>query len=203
MARPLRIDLKDGWYHVINRGPERAALPLAGWLEGHPGIEVVVRDRSSEYARSATLGAPEAAQVADRWHLLYNLRQRLGRWLAGIQGRLEQLPALAGEASPGQRTQAYPRTRAEGAAAAESRARWLARYEEGVRQRFQAGEKLLAISRAMGLARSTVRRYAYAGRFPERARRLPPPSILDPYLGHLHRFTSWLSWFLPRRGTRK
>jgi transposase len=123
-------------------------------------------------------------QVADRWHLLYNLRQMLGRWLAGLHGRLEQLPPVAGEASPGQRTQAYPRTRAEGAAAAESRARWLARYQE-VRRRFQAGQKLLAISRAMGLARSTVRRYAYAERFPERARRVPPPSILDPYLGHL------------------
>jgi transposase len=57
-------------------------------------------------------------------------------------------------------------------------------YEE-VRRRFQEGEKLLAISRATGLARSTVRRYAYAERFPERAVRVPPPSILDPYLGHL------------------
>ena len=130
------------------------------------------------------MGAPEAVQVADRWHLLYNLRQMLGRWLAGIHGRLEQLPPVAGEASPGQRTQPYPRTRAEGAAAVESRARWLARYQ-GVRQRFQAGEKLLAISRALGLARSTVRRYAYAERFPERAVRVPPPSILDPYLSHL------------------
>jgi transposase len=169
---------------VVDLLPERAALPVARWLEGHPSIELVVRDRSSEYARSATLGAPEAAQVADRWHLLYNLRQMLGRWLTGIHGRLEQLPPVAAEASPGRRTQAYPRSRAEGAAAAESRARWLARYQ-AVRRRFQAGEKLLAISRAMGLARSTVRRYAYAERFPERAVRVPPPGILDPYLSHL------------------
>ena len=159
-----------------------AALPVAGWLEAHPSIEAVVRDRSSEYGRAATLGAPEAVQVADRWHLLYNLRQMLGRWLAGIHGRLEQLPPVAGEASPGQRTQAYPRTRAEGAAAAESRARWLARYEE-VRQRFQAGEKLLAISRAMGLARSTVRRYASAERFPERASAQHPRSLPGPFRG--------------------
>ena len=60
----------------------------------------------------------------------------------------------------------------------------MAQYEE-VQRRFSAGEKLLAISRAMGLARGTVRRYAYAQSFPERAARVPEPSILDPYLGHL------------------
>jgi transposase len=169
---------------VVDLLPERTAPALARWLEGHPTIEAIVRDRSSEYGRGATLGAPQAVQVADRWHLLYNLRQMLGRWLAGIHGRLEQLPPVTGEAPPPRRTQAYARTRAEVAAAAESRARWLARYEE-VRRRFQAGEKLLAISRALGLARSTVRRYAHAEHFPERAVRVPPPSILDPYLSHL------------------
>ena len=75
----------------------------------------------------------------------------LGRWLAGMHGRLEQLPPVAGEAPPNRRTRPYPRTRAEGAAAAESRARWLAHYQE-VRRRFQAGERLLAIGRALGLA---------------------------------------------------
>jgi transposase len=157
---------------------------LAGWLKAHPTIEAVVRDRSSEYGRGATWGAPEAVQAAHRWHLLYNLRQMLGRWLAGIHGRLQALPALPAQGPPTRRTRAYPRTQAEVAATAASRARWLARYEE-VRRRFQAGEKLLAISRVMGLARSTVRRFAYAERFPERAVRVPPPSILDPYLGHL------------------
>ena len=178
----ILVDLETR--RVIDLLPERAALPVAGWLEAHPSIEAVVRDRSSEYGRAATLGAPAAMQVADRWHLLYNLRQMLGRWLAGIHGRLEHLLPVAGEAPSTRRAQAYPRTRAEGAAAAESRARWLARYEE-VRRRFQAGETLLAIGRAMGLARSTVRRYAYAERFPERAVRIPPPSILGPYLSHL------------------
>jgi hypothetical protein len=57
-------------------------------------------------------------------------------------------------------------------------------YEE-VQRRFGAGEKLLAISGSMGLARGTVRRYAYAQSFPERAARVPELSLLDPYLGHL------------------
>ena len=60
----------------------------------------------------------------------------------------------------------------------------MALYKE-VRRRVSAGEKLLAISRVMGLARCTVRRYASAQGFPERAARVPLASKLDPYLEHL------------------
>jgi transposase len=44
---------------------------------------------------------------------------------------------------------------------------------------------LLTISRHMGLARGTVRKFADAACFPERAVRAPEPSILDPYLAYL------------------
>jgi Transposase len=170
---------------VVDLLPDRTAETLAEWLKGHGPIEVIARDRSTEYARGATLGAPEAVQVTDRWHLLQNLRQMVERWLAGIHGRLRSLPPVPGaEAASPRRTRAYRRSRAEAAATADFRARRLAQYEE-VRRRFDAGEKLLAISRAMGLARGTVRRYAHAQSFPERAVRVPGPSILDPYLGHL------------------
>lgn len=57
----------------------------------------------------------------------------------------------------------------------------LARYEE-VRRRHQAGESLRAIKKATGLARATVRRFAHAGSFPERAARAPGPSRLDPFI---------------------
>jgi transposase len=164
---------------------DRTAETLAEWLEVRSPIEVIARDRSTEYARGAGLGAPAAVQVADRWHRLQNLRQRVERWLAGIHGRLRGLPPVPGaEAAPPRRTRAYRRSRAEAAATADFRARRLAQYEE-VQRRFGAGEKLLAISRSMGLARGPVRRYAYAQSFPERAARVPGPSIIDPYLGHL------------------
>jgi len=54
-----------------------------------------------------------------------------------------------------------------------------------VRRRHLAGEALLAIGRATGLARATVRKYAYAESFPERAVRRPGHSILDPFIAHL------------------
>jgi transposase len=165
--------------------PDRTAETLADWLRGRPGIEVIARDRSTEYARGIPLGAPAAVQVADRWHLLANVRQMVERWLAGAHARLRRLPAapLAGEPAA-RRARAYPRTRAEAAASADHRARRLAVHEE-VRRRHLAGEALLAIGRAMGLARGTVRKLAYARSFPERAAGAPGPSILDPYLAHL------------------
>ena len=166
--------------------PDRSSTTVAAWLRRHPGIAVITRDRASEYARAATMGAPAALQVADRWHLLLNLRQAVERWLARVHGRLRGLPNLAvgGGRQPGQRLRAYRRSEAEITVSLDSRARRLAAYED-VRRRFQVGETLLAISRATGLARGTVRKYAHAESFPERAAHRPSPSRLDPYLAHL------------------
>jgi hypothetical protein len=82
------------------------------------------------------------------------------------------------------RTRPFARTGDERAARLGRRERWVALYEE-VRRRHAAGEKLLAISRAMNLAVGTVRKYAYAESFPVHEARPLRPSILDPYLVRL------------------
>jgi len=176
---------------VIDLLPDRTSTTVADWLQQRPGIEVVARDRSTEYARAAAIGAPKAVQVADRWHLLANVRDMLERWLARAHARLRDLPMpLGGDGrQPGQRTRAYRRSATDAAASADSRARWLAAYED-VRRRHLAGEALLAIGRATGLARATVRKYAHAESFPERAVRRPGRSILDPFIAHLEARTA-------------
>ena len=172
-------------HRVVDLLPDRTAATLAAWLEQRPGIRVVARDRSTEYARGASLGAPQALQVADRWHLLANMRQAVERWLHGAHARLRRLPPLTGSAPPApRRGQAFKRSASERDAGTESQGRWKAVYDE-VRRRHASGETLLGIARAMRLARATVRKYAAADTFPARLPHGPGPSLLDPHVDYL------------------
>lgn len=69
------VDLNT--HRPIDVLPDRTSSTLTKWLSKHPSIQVISRDRAGEYAKAATQGAPNAIQVADRWHLLQNARQCL------------------------------------------------------------------------------------------------------------------------------
>lgn len=178
------VDLEQR--RMVDLLPNRTAATLAGWLRQQPGIEVVARDSSTEYASGIAIGAPAAVQVADRWHLLANLRQAVERWLAGAHGRLRRLPALPDEggAVPARRTGPFPRSASDVQVSLDSRVRRLGLYDE-VQRRHAAGEPLISIARAMKLARGTVRTYAHASGFPERGTCCSSRSTIDRHLPHL------------------
>ena len=74
--------------------PERTADTVAQWLREHPGVMVIARDRSTAYGEGARQGAPAATQVADRFHLLQNLREALDQVFSTYSQALDAVNAL-------------------------------------------------------------------------------------------------------------
>jgi transposase len=158
--------------------PERTAAVLEQWLKAHPGVEVIARDRATEYARGASLGAPDATQVLDRWHLLRNAREVAERLLE------RRAADLRGLAETGRATVPVRRSATAEARHAEVR-QHAAALHAAVRRLADEGVSILGTAKRLGISRVTVRKYR-AAVAPERDR--PRfPSRLDPDVAYLER----------------
>jgi transposase len=207
----ILVDLE--LHRPIDLLPDRAEATLEAWLRAHPEVEIISRDRGGEYAAAARKGAPQAQQVADRFHLLLNLRDGLKKLMERKQA---WLPEVAEEVADGIPHKA--RGRAQGVkylevpqeTTQEKRYRIMsphlrqsarsttsdalyprvrrdnryARYE-AVRALQQQGFSLREISRRLGISRQTVRRFVRAESFPERSLPAKKASLLDPYKPYL------------------
>jgi transposase len=71
--------------------PDRESETLAQWLQAHPTVRVISRDRAGAYAEGARQGAPHAVQVADRFHLFCNMTQALQRVLERLTSVLQRI----------------------------------------------------------------------------------------------------------------
>src|SRR6266702_166400 len=79
----------------LNVLPDRSVETVSAWFEKHPSVEIVSRDRSSEYAAAIKKGAPQAIEVADRWHLGKNLAESIETLLARCRAEIRR--ALQGQ----------------------------------------------------------------------------------------------------------
>jgi hypothetical protein len=144
--------------------PDRGSGTLAAWLREHPEVQTVCRDRAGAYADGIRTGAPQAIQVADRFHLWKNLCEAAEKTVAAhhhcLRAVADQggtvvpeppvpvpLPAAESVAPRGRTYRLAGRTRARYAAVHECLARGLSRT---------------AVSRELNLDIQTVRRFANA-----------------------------------------
>ena len=74
------VDLKR--HKVLDLLPDRKAETAKAWIQAHPEIKLVSRDRGGDYAAAARAGAPQAIQTADRFHLVKNLAEAVQEALA-------------------------------------------------------------------------------------------------------------------------
>ena len=176
---------------VIDLLPGRDAATVASWLAAHPGAEVICRDRSGAYAEGARTGAPDAVQVADRFHLWQNLAAAVERCVARHKSCLPE-PAIAqpDNARPG--TVAVDPPLPAGPMAQRRR-----EHHALIHGLLAQGLGIREITRHLGWGRHTVQRYARASTWQQMlaGRRRQPPSTLDPFKNHLRQH--WTG----RRGT--
>lgn len=176
----------------------RETEAVTAWFQAHPEIEIVSRDRGKEYIKAATDGAPQAEQVADRWHLLHNLREAVVSFLqqqpaclqaaaqapvvdqnqaevisSGAEAAPEAVPAaLVTQESPSPQTGQAPSARRQ------------ERFDQ-VRQLKQAGYSDRAISRQLKMSTTTVRKYIEAEQCPRYPAGRVSSSKLTPWLPYL------------------
>jgi transposase len=168
---------------VIDLLPDRTAETLATWLREHPEGMVVTRDRAGAYAEGIRLGAPQALQVADRFHLVKNVTDALERSLTRQHAALRRAACTGDSVAPSiaMPEDAPPRSPRE---QQERRAHRLARYEEVIALHAPAvSDRVIAAH--VGVSERTVQRWLHHGQFPERRRRAERPGQLAPFATYL------------------
>jgi transposase len=181
----ILVDLET--HTAIDLLPDRSADSLAAWLELHPGAEVITRDRGGIYADGAARGAPQAVQVADRFHLLCNLTSAVQRVLEQKRTALAKavVPVMAEPSPPLPDTAPKAKSRVE-QDREDRRGRRVERYNEVVGLH-RKGMSQQSISLTLHIQRKTIRRFLRAGQFPERATPHRRPPGVNKFQEFLHR----------------
>jgi len=170
---------------------DRSRAVFAAWLKDHPNLTIISRDRASAYADAAQEHASTATQVADRFHMLVNLRETVARFFVrkkayevsvpleialppAADGALSTVPAIKDL----KRVRPKPPTQDE-RERTERRERRLARFEQ-VRALYTQGLSMQQIARTTKIHKMTVAKYVKAERFPETHPHPKPTRLLDP-----------------------
>ena len=183
------VDLST--HKIIDLLPQRTVESVIAWLETHPEVGIVSRDRGGIYVDGATQGAPLATQVCDRWHLLKNLGEAVEAFLIRAHIHLPEAKSAASTREQPETARTVPTPErplttysATPAQQGRTQARLLRKWKlyQRIQELHEGGMSLRKIGEELGLARGTVRKYFRQA--PEPPLPTPRPfraSKLDPY----------------------
>jgi transposase len=174
----ILVDLEQR--RLVDVLPDRSADTFARWLQEHPGVEVVSRDRGGEYAEAASAEAarrvaPHVVQVADRFHLLKNLRNVVSRVFRQHVKVLDLVPP------PTHRLQRLTNLRLDREASKERTREQARKLFRSIHALSKKGMKNARIARTLGVHRHTVEKYLAFEAPPERRHFTKKVSAIAPY----------------------
>ena len=155
---------------VVDLLADRSAETTASWLKDHPEVEVVSRDRAGLYAEAARQGAPQARQVADRFHLLQNFRESVERQLDRFEAPIpESQIKVSGSQPPPLPARSVRPSDAVTQKRLMCRGRLAVRQElfDEIRALFEGGDSVKEIARKLGLGLRRVERWVRRIELPE------------------------------------
>jgi transposase len=171
------VDLEH--HSLVDVLPDRSSETFAAWLVEHSSIEVVSRDRGGEYADAVRRAAPDAIQVADRFHLLKNLGDVVLRVFQRRSKAVQSVPA------PDPHHQRLTRLRLDRETTRERARAQMRTLFESVHVLMRQGMNKSSIARTLGIHRHTVQKYSALESAPERKPRVHKVSALAPYEGYI------------------
>lgn len=180
--------------------PDRESETLSKWLKAHPTVEIISRDRAGAYADGSRQGAPNATQIADRFHLLCNLSHAVKRMLERLVSVLQHIqppqsdnpatnnePAASKDQTPNVHgATANPSPMSKHELRRQQSQEKLKTLFDAVKAAHRRGLTKEAIARELSIDRKTVRRLLRVEEFPERAPRRRT-SQLDKFREYLEK----------------
>jgi transposase len=182
----ILVDMQS--HQIIDLLPDRSAETTATWMANHPEIELVSRDRGGAYASAVRQGAPQAIQVADRFHIVKNLAEFVETTLAHERAEILRAVCAYQESS----LQAESRKKKEisepiapfsqTSPSAKSRER-ADRYQQVLDLEAQ-GISQIEIARCLNISRRTLCRWKKQGIKPDRRHRRQEGTVTK-YIAHV------------------
>ena len=154
-------------HRVIDLLPDRKAETAKVWMQAHPEIDLVSRDRGGDYASAASQGAPQAAQSADRFHLVKNLTEAVEKALVHCRAELQSGAKRAEPVDPkASEESACSLVTSDGQPYSAHQVERYERFQQVVVLR-KPGMKTKEIAKRVGLGVRTIQRWLSQGEYVE------------------------------------